>query len=171
MSSGQYSTVEEVAKFLHNAQGLNKVKLGDVLGEQYVSKLMDSHSGFARQDLSREPNLTTLPIRNRSDDFHVRLLHAFITHMDFTGMEFDLALRLFLSKFRLPGEAQKIDRIMESYARHYTTQNPTVFPNEGMHMTVVTTSDTHTHTHTHTHSLSLSGAANTAKINSTDWLM
>jgi len=69
---------------------------------------------------------------NHSDEFHTRLLHAFINHMDFTGMEFDLALRLFLSKFRLPGEAQKIDRIMESYARHYTTQNPTVFPNEGL---------------------------------------
>ena len=28
--------------------------------------------------------------------------------------QFDVALRLFLSKFRLPGEAQKIDRIMEA---------------------------------------------------------
>ena len=35
MSSGQFSTVEEVAKFLHTAPGLNKVKLGDVIGEQY----------------------------------------------------------------------------------------------------------------------------------------
>ena len=36
--------------------------------------------------------------------------------MDFRQFEIDHALRYFLSKFRLPGEAQKIDRIMEIFA-------------------------------------------------------
>jgi Sec7-like guanine-nucleotide exchange factor len=36
-------------------------------------------------------------------------------------MDFDLALRTFLRPFRLPGEAQKIDRLMEAFAaRAYT---------------------------------------------------
>jgi len=32
--------------------------------------------------------------------------------------------RRFLQKFRLPGEAQKIDRIMEAFAARYYKQNP-----------------------------------------------
>jgi Sec7-like guanine-nucleotide exchange factor len=35
---------------------------------------------------------------------------------DFTEMGFAAALRLFLSKFRLPGEAQCIDRLMETFS-------------------------------------------------------
>lgn len=47
-------------------------------------------------------------------------------------MEFDEAIRLFLSKFRLPGEAQKIDRIMESFAKRYCYCNPQgIFPHPG----------------------------------------
>lgn len=52
--------------------------------------------------------------------------------MDFVGFEFDHALRYFLSKFRLPGEAQKIDRIMETFAARYTSDNPKIFPHEGL---------------------------------------
>ncbi|CAG0917736.1 unnamed protein product, partial [Notodromas monacha] len=37
--------------------------------------------------------------------------------------------RQFLWSFRLPGEAQKIDRMMECFAQHYCTQNPTIFTN------------------------------------------
>jgi Sec7-like guanine-nucleotide exchange factor len=39
-----------------------------------------------------------------------------------------------LAKFRLPGEAQKIDRIMEAFAKDYYTQNPqlTMFANSGL---------------------------------------
>ena len=32
---------------------------------------------------------------------------------DFTGMDFDMALRLYMDAFRPPGEGQKIDRIMQ----------------------------------------------------------
>eukprot|EP00590_Aulacoseira_subarctica_P004735 CAMPEP_0172421342 /NCGR_PEP_ID=MMETSP1064-20121228/7590_1 /TAXON_ID=202472 /ORGANISM="Aulacoseira subarctica , Strain CCAP 1002/5" /LENGTH=1266 /DNA_ID=CAMNT_0013161687 /DNA_START=1 /DNA_END=3798 /DNA_ORIENTATION=+ len=42
-------------------------------------------------------------------------------------MAFDEAIRSFLSGFRLPGEAQKIDRIMEKFAELYTRQNADVF--------------------------------------------
>ena len=36
-------------------------------------------------------------------------------------------MRAFLSPFRLPGEAQKIDRIMCEFSQRYCTQNPGVF--------------------------------------------
>lgn len=48
--------------------------------------------------------------------------------MDFKGMRFDDAIRHYLSGFRLPGEAQKIDRMMEKFSERFCLQNPTVFP-------------------------------------------
>ncbi|CAD6188641.1 unnamed protein product [Caenorhabditis auriculariae] len=38
------------------------------------------------------------------------------------------ALRVFLWSFRLPGESQKIDRIMEKFASQYVLLNPDTFP-------------------------------------------
>lgn len=59
-----------------------------------------------------------------SSEMHKAVLREFIARMDFTGLEFEMALRRFLQAFRLPGEAQVIDRIMEAFAKHYHTQNP-----------------------------------------------
>lgn len=43
-----------------------------------------------------------------------------------------IQIRYFLSKFRLPGEAQKIDRIMEAFASKYCKDNPSVFSLPGI---------------------------------------
>ncbi|KAE9448697.1 hypothetical protein C3L33_19434, partial [Rhododendron williamsianum] len=43
------------------------------------------------------------------------------------GMDFGQAIRFFLRGFRLPGEAQKIDRIMEKFAERYCKCNPNSF--------------------------------------------
>ena len=56
-------------------------------------------------------------------------MHAFVGSFDFHHMDFDLALRSFLRPFRLPGEAQKIDRLMEAFAGRYCLCNPSIFPN------------------------------------------
>jgi brefeldin A-inhibited guanine nucleotide-exchange protein len=48
--------------------------------------------------------------------------------MNFSGMQVDEAIRHFLSGFRLPGESQKIDRMMEKFAERYCFHNPGVFP-------------------------------------------
>ena len=40
------------------------------------------------------------------------------------GLAFDMAIRLYLESFRLPGEAQKINRVMESFGKHYHAQCP-----------------------------------------------
>ena len=39
--------------------------------------------------------------------------------------------RQFLWSFRLPGEAQKIDRMMEAFAKRFCDQNPGVFTSSG----------------------------------------
>jgi len=42
-----------------------------------------------------------------------------------------LVFRQFLWSFRLPGEAQKIDRMMECFAQRYCELNPGVFTSTG----------------------------------------
>lgn len=42
--------------------------------------------------------------------------------------------RQFLWSFRLPGEAQKIDRMMEAFAQRYCQCNPGVFQSTGDHL-------------------------------------
>lgn len=53
------------------------------------------------------------------EEFPLAVMHAYVDSMKFTGMKFDKAIREFLKGFRLPGEAQKIDRIMEKFAERY----------------------------------------------------
>ncbi|KAF9162811.1 Brefeldin A-inhibited guanine nucleotide-exchange protein 2 [Actinomortierella ambigua] len=59
----------------------------------------------------------------------IRVMHAFVDLLDFSGKGFVDALRMFLQTFRLPGEAQKIDRLMEKFADRYCEGNPKVFAN------------------------------------------
>ena len=49
------------------------------------------------------------------DDFNKSVLYAYVDSIDFSGLTFDASLRKFLSHFWLPGEAQKIDRMMEKF--------------------------------------------------------
>lgn len=61
--------------------------------------------------------------------FCVNVLHEYVDMMDFTGMEIDVAIRHFLAGFRLPGESQKIDRMMEKFAeRFFSSCPPGLFP-------------------------------------------
>ena len=53
----------------------------------------------------------------------------YVDLLDFKDKDLVQALRLFLEGFRLPGEAQKIDRLMEKFASRYCGCNP----NQVMH--------------------------------------
>ncbi len=44
-------------------------------------------------------------------------------------MDFDQALREFLGHFHLPGESQKIERVLEKFAERYGEGNPGMFNN------------------------------------------
>ena len=56
--------------------------------------------------------------------FNKEVMYAYVDQMDFTGMPIVEAIRRFLDGFRLPGESQKIDRLMEKFAAHYCECNP-----------------------------------------------
>jgi brefeldin A-inhibited guanine nucleotide-exchange protein len=60
-------------------------------------------------------------------------MQAFVDLLDFRNLPFVEALRLFLQSFRLPGEAQKIDRFMLKFAERYMEGNPhTPFATAGL---------------------------------------
>ncbi|RMZ84237.1 hypothetical protein DV738_g828, partial [Chaetothyriales sp. CBS 135597] len=64
-----------------------------------------------------------------ADENNIAIMHAFVDQMDFTKTRFVDALRHFLQSFRLPGEAQKIDRFMLKFAERYLSGNPNAFAN------------------------------------------
>jgi brefeldin A-inhibited guanine nucleotide-exchange protein len=87
----------DIARFLLDNEALDKVALGEFLGE--------------------------------GDAENIAIMHAFVDLMDFTKTRFTDALRRFLQSFRLPGEAQKIDRFMLKFAERYITGNPNAYAN------------------------------------------
>ncbi|MCO5591999.1 hypothetical protein L7F22_045992 [Adiantum nelumboides] len=60
------------------------------------------------------------------DEFALQVLEEFTRTFDFRGMSLDIAMRIFLETFRLPGEAQKIHRVLEAFAARYHEQSPQV---------------------------------------------
>eukprot|EP00579_Thalassiosira_antarctica_P012680 CAMPEP_0201921956 /NCGR_PEP_ID=MMETSP0903-20130614/10133_1 /ASSEMBLY_ACC=CAM_ASM_000552 /TAXON_ID=420261 /ORGANISM="Thalassiosira antarctica, Strain CCMP982" /LENGTH=2026 /DNA_ID=CAMNT_0048459001 /DNA_START=149 /DNA_END=6229 /DNA_ORIENTATION=+ len=95
-------TPASVASFLRNGLvvGLNKAAVGQYLGE-----------------LGKSPKNTTekTPVYEQ-DWFHVELLASFCSSFAFDQLTVLDGLRMFLATFRLPGEAQMIDRILQAFA-------------------------------------------------------
>jgi hypothetical protein len=58
---------------------------------------------------------------------NLKVLQEYATLFDFAGIGLDMALRSFILNFRLPGEAQQIDRILENFAAHFSATNPGIF--------------------------------------------
>jgi len=105
----------EIARFfLLHKDRLDKTQMGEVLGREPDSAFIKG-----KPDLEADKG---------GPGFFCQILHHYTNALDFTDLFFAEAIRLFLSGFRLPGEAQKIDRIMEKFAERFTTQNPDVFP-------------------------------------------
>ena len=58
------------------------------------------------------------------DELNLKVMYAFVDLHDFTSLRIDHAMRKLLFSFKLPGEAQKIDRIIEKFAEKYMSDNP-----------------------------------------------
>ncbi|KAF1780031.1 Guanine nucleotide exchange factor, N-terminal [Phytophthora cactorum] len=88
-------TPESVASFLLHTPGLNKTLIGDYIGDGPIEKY----------------------------PFNAAVRDAYVAMFDFrSAPSLDEALRMFLAKFRLPGEAQKIDRMMEAFSKQFYLQ-------------------------------------------------
>lgn len=62
-----------------------------------------------------------------NQEISLKTLDYYTQSFDFTEMHIIEAIRVFLSGFRLPGEGQKIDRIMEKFAAKFYKDNTNVF--------------------------------------------
>lgn len=61
----------------------------------------------------------------------INILFSVLTSVLLLMLWFHIPNRAFLGSFQLPGEAQKIDRMMESFAKRYCECNPGTFSNTG----------------------------------------
>ncbi|XP_073391805.1 brefeldin A-inhibited guanine nucleotide-exchange protein 5 isoform X3 [Physcomitrium patens] len=97
-----------------------------------TENLLPNDPKFIARFLHDTPGLNKKQIGDylgQHGEFQLAVMHAYVDGMNFVGMKFDKALRMFLNGFRLPGEAQKIDRIMEKFAERYCRDNGNLFKN------------------------------------------
>jgi Sec7-like guanine-nucleotide exchange factor len=65
----------------------------------------------------------------KNDKKVLGVLHSFCKLLNFKNMEFDKALRTLMSKFRLPGEAQQIERVIWEFALAFYESNSDAYDN------------------------------------------
>ncbi|KAK0584989.1 hypothetical protein LWI29_021769 [Acer saccharum] len=107
-------------KGLEFLQGINM--LPDKLDPQSVAF-------FFRYTTGLDKNLIGDFLGNH-DEFCVQVLQKFAGIFDFRDMNLDTALRLFIGTFRLPGESQKIQRVLEAFAERYYEQSQDILTNK-----------------------------------------
>uniref|UniRef100_A0A915I0R8 SEC7 domain-containing protein n=1 Tax=Romanomermis culicivorax TaxID=13658 RepID=A0A915I0R8_ROMCU len=81
-----------------------------------VAKFLMTRKGLSKQMIGEY-------LGNLQNHFSASVLDHLANEIDLRDMDIDTALRHFQSIFRLPGEAQKIERIMEVFARRYWSCN------------------------------------------------
>ncbi|XP_051904287.1 cytohesin-1a isoform X4 [Hippocampus zosterae] len=114
------------------AMGRKKFNMDPKKGIQFLieNDLLKNTSDDIAQFLCKGEGLNKTAIGDylgERDEFNIQVLHAFVELHEFTDLNLVQALRQFLWSFRLPGEAQKIDRMMEAFAQRYCQCNPGVF--------------------------------------------
>ncbi|XP_078341009.1 IQ motif and SEC7 domain-containing protein 1-like isoform X4 [Crassostrea virginica] len=81
-----------------------------------------AHFLITRKGLSKQ--MIGEYLGNLQNPFNQQVLEYFAQEIDLAGLQVDMALRKFQSHFRMPGEAQKIERLMEAFASRYCNCNP-----------------------------------------------
>nr|XP_029731045.1 IQ motif and SEC7 domain-containing protein 1-like isoform X2 [Aedes albopictus] len=83
---------------------------------QGVARFLISRKGLSRQMIGEY-------LGNLQNQFNMAVLDCFAGELDLSGMQVDVALRKFQGYFRMPGEAQKIERLMEVFSARYCLCN------------------------------------------------
>uniref|UniRef100_A0A8C9QM96 Cytohesin 4 n=1 Tax=Spermophilus dauricus TaxID=99837 RepID=A0A8C9QM96_SPEDA len=115
-----------------SGQGLHTDATCPLQGIQYLTehKLLSPDVQDIAQFLYKGEGLSKTAIGTylgERDPTNLQVLQAFVDCHEFAHLNLVQALRQFLWSFRLPGEAQKIDRMMEAFAARYCLCNPGVF--------------------------------------------
>ncbi|XP_050519247.1 IQ motif and SEC7 domain-containing protein 1 isoform X3 [Diabrotica virgifera virgifera] len=83
---------------------------------QGVARFLISRKGLSKQMIGEY-------LGNLQSPFCMAVLECFASELDLSGMQVDVALRKFQQHFRMPGEAQKIERLMEIFSQRYCQCN------------------------------------------------
>uniref|UniRef100_A0A7N6B6W6 Cytohesin 4b n=1 Tax=Anabas testudineus TaxID=64144 RepID=A0A7N6B6W6_ANATE len=123
------STIEKSKRF---SNGKKKFNMDPKKGISYLveNKLLDEGPQSIAEFLYKEEGLNKTAIGEflgEREELHLKTLKAFVDLHEFSDLNLVQALRQFLWSFRLPGEAQKIDRMMEAFATRYCDCNTHVF--------------------------------------------
>ena len=65
-----------------------------------------------------------------NSEIYLKVLKNYTDLFNFKDLDFIKSLRIYLSTFRLPGEGQKIDRILDVFSTKYNKDNPNMFENK-----------------------------------------
>ncbi|KAA0190700.1 hypothetical protein HAZT_HAZT011093 [Hyalella azteca] len=84
-----------------------------------VAKFLLTRKGLSKQMIGEY-------LGNLQNSFNMAVLEMFSQEIDLSGMQVDVALRKYQTYFRLPGEAQKIERLMQVFAQRYCQCNPDI---------------------------------------------
>uniref|UniRef100_A0A8C6K9B0 Cytohesin 4b n=1 Tax=Nothobranchius furzeri TaxID=105023 RepID=A0A8C6K9B0_NOTFU len=109
-----------------------KMEFTFMQGVDYLveNKLLDGGARSIAEFLYKEDGLNKTAIGEflgERETLHLDTLKVFVELHEFADLNLVQALRQFLWSFRLPGEAQKIDRMMEAFATRYCECNTHVF--------------------------------------------
>ncbi|KAM9481964.1 cytohesin 4b [Clarias gariepinus] len=114
------------------SSGKKKFNMDPKKGVNYLveNNLLEWKAQSIAEFLYKEDGLNKTAIGDflgEREEMHLQILKAFVELHEFSDLNLVQALRQFLWSFRLPGEAQKIDRMMEAFATRYCECNPDVF--------------------------------------------
>lgn len=110
------TTPEDIAQFLQQEERLDTVS----------SCLFSDMDKLVHRDLGSAVSCDQTQVGEflgENVKFNKEVMYCYVDRLDFCGKDFVSALRAFLEGFRLPGEAQKIDRLMEKFAARYLECN------------------------------------------------
>ncbi|KAK9804748.1 hypothetical protein WJX72_003264 [[Myrmecia] bisecta] len=101
--------------------------LASLIGSGTVGNSPEAIARFLRDNAAGLDKAQLGELFGHHEPLQISTMHAYIDMERFEGQALDSALRTLLKGFKLPGEAQKIDRIMEKFAERYCKDNPAAF--------------------------------------------
>ena len=122
--------MQEVEKKRHFRVGLNLFNTNPDVGMDFLVKhgFLELTPLSVAQFLFRNPGLAKEMVGHYLGLIHsafcMKVLSVFMEEFNFAGQRIDKALRQLLTYVKVPGEAQKIEKIMEVFGKRYNKCNP-----------------------------------------------
>lgn len=121
-------TVEDCSK-LFNENPKKGIKL--ILSSNLAEDTPSSIASFIKSCQLLDPAIVSEYLSRQEN---AQTLTEYIKTFNFQKMTIDNALRELCSQFRLPGEAQQIDRVMVAFASQYHNNNPSVMSEDAAYV-------------------------------------